>query len=310
MGVANANAWKSYGYNLDNKVTTLSSTDVCTLASGAPKNTQVDGNNGIDNSFGENILPILLETAGNDISKKINDMELLGGKFTVMLDVTGLDGTPTQTATGLSAGLLAGGNYDPTGGSMTPPVDTQGNFLNTDNWPVRPELLTNMSDPKSAKVKFGDSYVVNGTWVNGTPGDVQLNLSIGGVQLNITIHSAIVTFDATTPGRALNGTIAGVLNTQELINALQTVAGRISTSLCPPGQAFQSIATQIQQASDIMHDGTNGPGQACDGISVGLGFESDEIAVPSAVGSLAAPTPDPCTTMMDGGTPQDAAGGG
>src|SRR4051812_12158703 len=34
-GVASQTAWKTYGFDIDHKVTTKDSTDVCTLASGA-----------------------------------------------------------------------------------------------------------------------------------------------------------------------------------------------------------------------------------------------------------------------------------
>src|SRR5262245_48856894 len=59
LGDADANgeqdpkAWMHYGYNLDGKVSTASSTNVCAGADPS------DGDNGIDNSFGRKILPLL-----------------------------------------------------------------------------------------------------------------------------------------------------------------------------------------------------------------------------------------------------------
>jgi hypothetical protein len=50
--------WESIGLNLDAQCTTATSTNVCTLQQGAPASIQVDGNNGIDNSFGANICPL------------------------------------------------------------------------------------------------------------------------------------------------------------------------------------------------------------------------------------------------------------
>ena len=299
--VPSGTAWKSIGYNLDGKVTTKDSTDVCSLASGASKTTQVDGNSGIDNSFGENILPIILTTAGSDASKKIND-SIAKGAFTVMVDTVGLaDSDPKQTATALTGALYAGATFDPDGG-------TKPTFTPADDWPVRPDFLVG-GDIKNPKVKFGDAYVVNGTFVNGSPGDLSLSLAIGGVALDLAIHSAVITFDHPAATKATNGTIAGVITTEELISGLQKVAGRISTSLCT-GSAFQSIAQQIRQASDIFSDGTNGPGKACDGISIGLGFTADEIGKPNAVAGLAAPSPDPCSTPPDSGTTPDDSGTG
>ena len=301
-GASNQLAWKTFGYNIDNKITTKDSTDVCGLASGASKSTQTDGNGGIDNSFGENILPIILTTAGQDAAKKIND-SITQGKFTIMIDVTGLDdANAKQTATGLTGFLNAGGTFDPTPGGMKQPT-----FTTVDDWPVRPELLTSPTDAKSSKIKFPDAYVVNGTFVNGSPGNLTLNLAIGGVALDLTITNAVITFDHTGAGKGANGTIAGVINTEDLISKLKTVAGRISTSLCQ-GSAFESIAQQIRQASDIKADGTNTSGSTCDGISIGLGFDASEIALPKTVGALAPPSADPCN-MTDAGV-QDTGGGG
>ncbi len=289
-------AWKKFGYNIDGKVSTRNSTDVCKVSNSGPKSVHDNGENGIDNSFGANILPIILNTAGAQGPATINQA-ITDGKFTIMFDVTGLDDTPTQTNTGLTAQVLAGGAFDPDGG-------TKPTYTMADNWPVRPELLSNPTDPKSSMVKFTDAYVTNGTFVNADPGtgnsDITIALSFSGVALSLTIHKAIVTFDHTAAGLADNGTIAGVIGTEELITGLKAVAGRISTSLCT-GSAFDGIAGQIKQASDIMHDGTQSADQTCDGISIGLGFVAKQIGNPAKVGSLGTPTPDPCSAPVDAG---------
>jgi hypothetical protein len=285
-GVANLNAWKSFGYDMDGKTTTAVSTDVCTLFAGAPKSTQIDGDNGIDNSFGANILPILLTTAGADFSTKIN-ASIAAGNFTFLYDVTGLDGTPSQTATGLHGFFDLG---DPFG-------QTAPTFTTADDWPVDPTSLNDPSNPRSSKYPWATAYVTGGLFVSGPPsGTIVLPLSMGGAALPVTIHQAVITWQS-VPGQAANGTIAGVLDTEEFIAALQQAAGRISTSLCA-GQAFDSIASQIRQASDILKDGSNAAGVACDGISIGLGFNAVQIALPSRVGPAPVQTPDPCA---DGG---------
>jgi archaellum component FlaG (FlaF/FlaG flagellin family) len=101
-------------------------------------------------------------------------------------------------------------------------------------------------------------------------------------------------------------TIAGTLITTELVSSLQSVVGNILTSLCS-GSAFQSIAQQIEQASDIIIDPSSGAvsntsGQMCNGISIGLGFDATEIAAPVAADIEAPPAaaPNPCAT--DAGT--------
>lgn len=291
-GVASPNAWKNFGYNVDGKVTSSSSTDVCTLVMGAPKGTQADGTNGIDNSFGANILPIIT-TASAGAAASINTA-ITEGHFTLMIDVTGLDDSnPAQTATGLTGFLNAGGAFSGPDGGASP------TFTTADNWPVLPTLLANPMDPKSSTVKFPQAYVVGGTFVNGSPATVTLSLEVGGVGISIVINQATISFDHKSAGSATNGTIAGVINSTDFIAQLKMVAGRISSTLCT-GPSFQSIANQINEASDIMADGSNAPGATCNGISIGIGFDAAEIGPPSIVGALAPASPDPCAT--DAGT--------
>jgi hypothetical protein len=66
LGDAEPSGWRNIGYNLDGKCTTRTSTDVCTLAAGASLDTQDDGANGIDNSYGENLCPLMETAAGNN----------------------------------------------------------------------------------------------------------------------------------------------------------------------------------------------------------------------------------------------------
>jgi len=303
-GAPSTDAWKSYGYNLDNLVTAKTSTDVCTLEPGASKVTQVDGNGGIDNSFGENILPIIITTAGSDAAQKINNSIQAGG-FTIMTYVNGFDDSAGNmtNATGLTGLLLAGGSYSAQHDGGAPAFDT------TTHWPIVPALLNGCNqttgcpsgtDPlTAATITFPHAYQAGGTFVNGSPSLLSLNLSIGGQSLSINVHAALITFAPKAPGSVTDGTIAGTLVTTELVSSLQAVAGNISVSLCS-GSAFQSIAQQIEQASDIVIDGSgnvsNSAGTACNGISIGLGFDSNEIAVPTSadIEAPSAGAPNPC----------------
>ena len=303
-------AWKKFGYNIDGKSTIATSTDVCTRAKGAPSSNQVDGEGGIDNSFGAVILPIIQSAASiNEPSKTITDT-VTKGSFTIQLQVTGMTDDAKQTATGLNGQLFASGAYK---GDSPTDIPFPG-FGPTTDWPVRAELLTDGNTIASgSKVKFTDAYMANGTFVNGGGGStITLSLAFQGVSLDLAINKAILTFDHSAAGKATNGTIAGVINTEELITGLKKVAGRISSTLC--GSQFDGIAQQIRQASDIMADGSNAAGTDCSGISIGLGFDADLVMNPTKVAKdTGVTTPDPCTNPPDAGTdaaPKDAATGG
>lgn len=276
-----ANGWKKFGYDLDGKVSTLTSTDLCKPSNNAaPKNVYPDGDNGIDNSFGKNILPVILGLS-SDATAKINE-GIAGGSFTIMMDMDKLGAGPEYNP--LLVRLYAGGDL-----GAAPKWD------GTDMWPVRPELLNDPNDIKSSKIQFPTSYVVNNTWVSGTKGDVNLGLSISGFTLNLTISSAWITLEMDASHKhGTKGVIAGVLQTDTLINELQKVAGSFDPTFCDPNNAtFQSIAAQIRQASDILHDGTQDPTKQCDGISIGLGFDAEVVTL-GAIEPVGPPPPDPC----------------
>ena len=302
-GEPDPNAWKHLGYNLDGKISKRDSTNLCKLHGSAASSVKEDGISGIDNSFGANVLPILMNSAGPQVAAIINQAIAQGG-YTILITTTGLTDDPQQTSVGLSGLWLPAGRFEPDANFDAAARPT---FTPADNWPVREELLAMPGNPQSAKIRFDDSYIVKGTWVSGAARDIALNITVLGTPLNIPIHRAVLTFNHTEPSKANEGTIAGVLDTEEFILSVRKVAGQISRNLC--GGAFESIAQQIRQQSDINLDGTSDPRRMCDGISIGLGFSGFQIANPT----MSAPSlnvPDPCELMGDAGATTDAVGGG
>ncbi len=277
-GVSSQTAWKQYGADIDGKTTDRNSTDVCTLAAGASKSTQTDGTNGIDNSWGENILPIFLTAGGADFGKKINDA-INAGAFTNMLKIDGL-GTQSSYAS-LPSALFGGA-----------PIGMAPAWNGSDVWPVDATSVMN-GDVTKPMTLFPTASMTNRVWVSGTiAGGFKLPLAVGGVTLQLPLtHSTVsMRIDATNQS-AVEGVVSGVIPTEDFVNVLRTVAGRLSTSLCQ-GSAFDSIAQQIRQASVIGVDGTNVVGTPCNAISIGIGFEAKR----AQLGGVVTPTiaPDPC----------------
>ena len=265
-GNPDPNAWKNYGYNLDNYASTVSSKNVCKPRAGGQPSIHNDGNNGIDNAFGKGILP-LITNLEPEPTARVN-AEIEEGSFTLMLK---LDGVGTaDNYSGIKASLYAGG-------SLENPPAWDGN----DEWPVLTELLEG-GDINKPKVVFTDSYVANRTWV-GKADALTVNLSLSGVTLGLTIRNAIVTMDLDSNNAgAKNGIIAGILEVDELLKTIQDVAQNI---LCEDISGFESIINSIGANADILKDGTQDPNQVCDGISIGLGFE----ALPVKLGPVTEP---------------------
>lgn len=292
-GNRDQNAWKSYGYNLDGRITNVTGATspdlnaVCKRVEGAGPTVHQDGDEGIDNSFGKEILNNLLLSLISTPSKTISDA-INAGDFTIMLKVKGLTDEPEQTNTGLSATLLVGGSF-----SDDPNV--KPTFSPSDDWPY-------LKDPQ---IPISGAYINKGVFVNGTGGaTVKLALSISGQNLTLNINKAIITFKHNPATKSLEeGTIAGVINTEEFVNGIASVAGRFSTDLCE-GSTVEGIKDSIRQASDILSDGTQDPNKTCDGISVGIGFTAKQVGNPTKETEPGEAPPDPC--KGGGGDDQDA----
>jgi hypothetical protein len=286
FGVSPADAWKTYGYNLDGKASVESSTDVCS----GDKQARVDGNNGIDNAFGH-IIASTIDSASPGFESTLN-AAIARGAFTLMFDIKGLTGDAAQTNVGLAASVFAGGTFDPT-------LQTSPKFTTDEDWPVAPQLLVDGATVASgSKVVFADAYMSGGTFV-GTAASLELALQLLGQPLSLKLHKATVTFKVDgTDGTA--GVISGVLATDEFVESLRSVAPYISSQLC--GGGFALLEGVIRQASDILSDGTNDATKMCSGISMGIGFTAKQIARPKRV-DASPPTNvgDPCAPKQDGG---------
>ena len=285
--------WSSYGYDIDGKVTTASSSDVCTLATNANKKNQTDGPGGLDNSFGENIVPLLNAVLANP-SASMNTA-IANGSYTWIFYASGLSSDPAQTSEGLVGEFFWGAPFAPAGSFPT--------FTKADNWPLERSLVTSainangtLQGSPSSTFAFPKAYVVQGELVSGYPSSVELFIGISGQLLKLNVQHAVITFEHTSATTASRGIISGVIPTQDLVNAMQLIAGGISTSFCS-GSTFAQVATSIEQAADIMVDGTNKAGAPCNGISIGVGFDANEIGLPLTTGSFPAAS-NPCA---DGG---------
>ncbi|HEY8040772.1 MAG TPA: hypothetical protein VIF15_13295 [Polyangiaceae bacterium] len=273
--VQSTSAWSTYGLNIDGKITTKNSTDVCMLAAGASRVTQVDGNGGIDNSFGENILPILITTAGSNFSASAN-VAIAHGDATPLLSIDKLG---------------AGARYSPLPGTLYRAAPAGSVSWNGGD--VRPV------DQAAPALAFSGGYMNQRVWVGQPPlGPVLFDLHFdnGTTAPPVPVqHTQLAMVVDASNATASLGVFSGVVATTDFIAWLKQIAGSISTSLCS-GSAFDSIAQQINQASDIVlaPDGSvsNPAGQSCNAISLGFGFNATAVKLGPPV--TVPPPVNPC----------------
>jgi hypothetical protein len=258
--------WQQYGYDLDQRISTADSKDLCLPRdNAATKALYPDGDQGIDNSFGKNLLPIFLGLAP-DFPAQV-DASIAGGRWTLLLALENL-GAGTEYNP-LVARLYQGGD-----------LGQAPQWMGSDAWPVLSDSLGAPPDLTSAKVSTAQSYVVGDTWVARLTGDLTLSLEMaGGVVVPVLIRAPIVTLQLDAARQhPTHGTIAGVIPTDAFVTGTRQSFGQFDPSLCT-GPTIDSIDAQIAQASDILVDGTQDPLTTCTGISIGLGFDAERVTL-------------------------------
>jgi len=264
FGEGNSGEWKKFGFNLDDRVSTGNSTDVCKPAAGGSANTAYpDGDEGNDNSFGKNLLPTILglyPAWPTDVNNGIQN-----GNFTALVKLLCLP--PTGDAPVLTTKLFGG-----------TALGSAPKFDGTDTWPVEPGLLSDPMDPQSSTITFPESSVLGTTFDAGKNGtfilSVPVKTAMESTSIKLTLYSArmVMTLSADRKS-ATGGMIGGVLNTEEFVAEIKKIGDLLN--LCG-NPLFDNLVTQVRQASDIMADGTQDPDKECDGISMGLGFDMVE----------------------------------
>jgi len=265
FGEGNSGQWKKVGINLDGLVSTAASKDVCKPNANAfPITPYPDGDQGIDNSFGKNLLPQIISLYpnwANDINNGIQ-----AGFFTVLLKLECLP--PTGDVPEFTTKLFGGTT-----------LGTKPKFDGTDKWPVSPELLANTMDPQSSTILFKKSSVI-GTMFDGGKNEtfiltVPIKTETMSTSIKLTLYAAQTTMTLAADRKsATGGKIGGVLNTEEFVSEMKKVGALLSLCDSP---VFATLLATIRQASDIMADGSQDPEKTCDGISMGLGFEMKEV---------------------------------
>jgi hypothetical protein len=273
LGTADKNGWKRLGFDIDGDVSTGASTNLCQPLDGASKTfLYPDGDLGIDNAFGHFIVP-LVTGVDKTVPAATNDA-LAAGRTTLLFELASLGDDPDQ-------GPLLGRLY------VGAPTASSPRWDGTDVWPVASASLEDPADLSSATVTFPESYVTGDTWVGHAAGPIPLTLTGATSTLHFTIHDAVV---AMTLDPARMGATSGVLSGILLLPDLVAETDRIGLSLFPDyctESVRPVVSSLIQQAADILADGTQDPSRPCQAISLGIGFTASRVHL----GPIAAPSP-------------------
>jgi hypothetical protein len=244
---------------------------------GKKKDVRVDGKGGIDNTFGKNILPRLDELLDHKASAQANQAILQGQRGLVLW--AGQLGSQ-RNYTGVEGQLFAVKGNLLAHGTIAAPTAAQwasGDFT----W--RP-LSDHLAASGASQTDFPQGYLASNTLVSGPQTSFVFPLSFQGFTLDLIIHQGQIAVQLDETHRTgASGVIGGILDPEELISSLRPIASQLSTTLCDPAMV-DALTSQIKRFSDITLDGKQDPTVTCDGLSIGLGFET-------AAALLGDPTP-------------------
>lgn len=252
-GTADPEAWKSYGFDLDGWSSTPGQGFHCRpQGKGKAKNIRADGEHGIDNGFGRLVNGGFASFLPTTTDQSIRQ-EIAAGAPTLLLAIDALGSASDYPA-------LTGHVTMAQTSSGTPAGD---GFL----FPWQP-----WSTP--APLGFDQGYLTGNTLVVRLGEPLAMTLSLPDLAMRLRIHQARLSLDLSDRAHGVNGQLGGILDPEELITTLWDDANEHSWFPCEGGTTYEGIADMIRTYADILMDGTQDPTRTCDGISIGLGFDT------------------------------------
>lgn len=291
------NEWRSIGLNLDNICSTDPSPIVeCDPADGR-SDSVLDGDEGIDNTFGQEIFPL--------VSLVFPDIETISragprtGNGLVMLTLKGWNGTPNDPR--VEVAIAQSIDSVPGDGSDTPPTVNFVDFtaqdlagveypdpkLDGNDWVwLRSDTVLNAVD--IPKVKDDRAYVADGQLVARLPDRVDIVFS--GVNQGVRVRLTGGIIVGTLPDAGSTPSSFTFAGRWSIVDILDTTA---AVGTCPGQTEYTLLLNKLMSVADVRSAaGTGGVGIACDAISLGVTFD----AVRSRLAGIsdARPLPNGC----------------
>lgn len=301
--------WATIGYNIDGRCTDLNNASTATeCLPVAGRAHEVDGNLGIDNSFGHNLFP-LLDLAFDGLDERAIEAELWG-LGNPLIRIRGWNGTLNDSqvqmvltqsvfATPSNAGappdihVIGSAAFLDEAGTMPAPLpiwDGTDYFWGRDDTFAVPSAAPDL-DAATPLVVDNNAYVSNGVLVTTVPDGTEIILVGDGLGTRVRLSGMIATANLAElkleGAESVTVTIAGRWGYNDLLRTAESVG------VCPGSGQFNLLRGQVAAISDVLLDPLPGNvGTQCDAVSLGITFE----AYPANVGGLALgqDLPNPC----------------
>ncbi len=277
--------WRSIGYNLDGYCTTTDAPySECTPAQGLA--VELDGEDGIDNTFGNSFFPVLsLGADGIDTDLIATQEQGIGAVLLLIDDWNGelndsrVTVTVTQTVFGTTAGpggaapdiTIVGSEAFLADGTTPAPLPS---WDGTDYFWGREDTFV-AGDPALPNVRVTTAYVTNGVLVARLPDRTPIKLVGTDIGVEITLTELLATgnvYDmffgsSTAPPRVV---VAGRWGFNDM------VAQSANVGICQGTSLFRTLTTILNGMIDVLQDPPDepDPNLPCDALSVGIAFDA------------------------------------
>jgi len=298
--------WRRFGLDLDGmNTTTIADAAECVAANGSPP---LDGEKGIDNAFGQYVLPTVVSLLAC-LEDNIALHQGLG-RGTVLLRLRGWNGTPNDAKVDMSTfSAVDGTSLDDVselewGGSDGSSLMLPGSAGEAPNpaWDgddyffVDPSTLIT-GDLDRSVVWQTDAYVSNGRIVFPLDAGSTFVFLTGPGSFSIALNGFVVA-DISDDGQTLDkGLIAGRFPAGKLVGALGPLG------ICD--ETLQgSVLGLLTDNLDLRADPTVGsPDDDCTAIGIAFSFQGIRARIADRVAPVELPLPEPCAEASGGAQP-------
>lgn len=271
--------WRGIGFNLDGLDSQGDMPQVECVPPRPTASIEIDGDDGIDNSFGHNLFPLVnLVIPGIDMTALMSEEEGLGAVLLRIRGWNGQDDDPRVDVTLAQSVLAVQGDgtdtppeieirdfipYEPGASERTPLPAWDG-----DDWFYARADSFVMDDEERPKIRDDNAYVSGRNLVMRLPDRVEIIFPgpEQGVSVRLTDAVAVgrISDDLENIGPVV---IGGRWALNDLLETAQSVG------VCAEDSEFTLLQNQLDTIADIRTTpGTGGEGVPCDAVSIGITF--------------------------------------
>ena len=305
--------WSQTGFDLDGRCSQAPDFDVECLPQTAAS-PEVDGELGIDNSVGHNLLPLVDVVYGGMLQEFVTGAQD-GGNGVFLFRVRGYNGEaddprvdvmvaqsvagtiplPDDSAPDLT---IMGSDIQLPDGTTPPPPAWDGK----DYFWVRSDTVAGDS-LEQPLVRDDNAYVSGHTLVVRPPDRVDIIFSGVGVGVLVNLTDPLFAVDLSEDLQtAPSATFAGRWAVTDILNTAESIG------ICQGDALYAATFAALQEAADVRSDPSEGgSGLPCDAVSIGV--TADGIRARIAGVGEPSPRPDMCGNPMTDGGGSDSGGG-